>query len=123
MSQVLIVEDTQDTADLMMLTLQRLGVETFHAPDGYVALEFLENNTPDLMLLDIGLPGMSGWDVLEAIKEHDPDNSFPVIVLTAFADPTNKLIGKFQNRVHQYITKPFEMKHLQEVVREVLSLD
>jgi two-component system nitrogen regulation response regulator GlnG len=118
----LIVEDTEDIAGIMQLTLERMGIENIHAANGFQALNLLESRFPDVLLLDIGLPGMSGWEVLEAIKQRWPDVNFPVIVLTAFSDPANRLIGKLQAHVFRYMTKPFDVETLEQVVREALNL-
>jgi len=118
----LIAEDTEDIAGLMQLTLMRLGIDSHHAINGIRAIEFLAERTPDIMLLDIGMPGMNGWEVLEKVKQCYPDTHFPVIVLTAFDDPANKLIGKLQARVFRYITKPFDMDVLAQTVREALHI-
>lgn len=118
----LITEDTEDIAGLMQLTLLGMGIDSHHAASGSLALDFLEQRTPDIMLLDIGMPGMNGWEVLEKVKERYPDTDFPVIVLTAFDDPANKLIGKLQARVFRYITKPFDMDVLAQTVREALHI-
>jgi len=106
----------------MQLTLMRLGIDSHHAINGSLALEFLAQRVPDILLLDIGMPGMNGWEVLEKVKERYPDTHFPVIVLTAFDDPANKLIGKLQARVFRYITKPFDMDVLAQTVRDALHL-
>jgi len=122
---VLIVEDIEDLAGVMQITLRRMGIESYHASDGYIALDYLAQNTPDLVLLDIGLPGMSGWEVLEQIKANMNDNDipFPIIILTAFNDPANRLIGKLQKYVTQYVTKPFEVETLRKAVRGALQLE
>jgi CheY-like chemotaxis protein len=117
----LIVEDVKDLAGVMELSLQRIGFSTHHASDGPEALTYLQETTPDIMLLDIGLPGMSGWEVLEKIKEDEV--VFPIIVLTAFNDPANRLIGKLHKYVTRYVTKPFEVETLRKVVREVLAIE
>ena len=119
---VLIVEDNDDIANIMRITLDYLGIESHIARNGTLALEFVSDRMPDLMLLDIGLPGMTGWEVLEAIKNRYPDAEFPVIVLTAFADPANRLVGKFQKRVSHYFVKPFDVQDLAQAVREALKL-
>ncbi len=118
----LIVEDSDDIAGLIQLMLARMGIDSHHAGNGFLALNFLENQLPDILLLDLNMPGMSGWQVLDAIKERYPDAAFPVIVLTALADPANRLIGKLQEHVIRYMTKPFELDVLAATVRVALGL-
>lgn len=118
----LIVEDTDDIARIIEMTLEHLGIESKHANNGSKALQLVSEAFPDLILLDIGLPGMSGWEVLEAIKNRYPDAEFPVIIMTAFGDPANRLIGKFQKHVSHYFVKPFDVKELSQAVREALQL-
>jgi two-component system response regulator AdeR len=118
----LIAEDTDDIAELMQMTLTHLGIDSHHADNGLLALEFLAERIPDILLLDIGMPVMNGWEVLENVKARYPDTQFPVIVLTAFDDPANKLIGKLQGRVYRYITKPFDMATLAQTVSEALHI-
>ncbi len=119
---VMIVEDTLDAAQLMKISLRRAGIQdVLHAENGRSALDYLEMYTPDVMILDIGMPDMSGWSVLEFIKQKHGDTSFPVIMLTAFDDPANKLIGKLQSRVFRYLTKPFLPDTLIQTVREAIE--
>lgn len=119
---VLIVEDAVELAQISQITLSRLGLKTMHAVNGQRALEMLAEQTPDLMLLDIGLPGMNGWEVLERIKLDESAPEFPIIVLTAAGDPVNRLIGKLQERVKRYIVKPYSVDELKQAVREILEL-
>ncbi len=118
----LIVEDTDDIAAIMQMTLDSLGIQSYHVNNGQKAVEFLSEHVPDILLLDIGLPGMSGWEVLETIKTRYPDAKFPVIVLTAFGDPANRLIGRFQAHVVRYFVKPFDVRELAQAVRETLGI-
>ena len=120
---VMIVEDTLDAAQLMQISLRRAGIQDIlHAENGRAALDFLEMYTPDVLILDIGMPDMNGWTVLEFIKQRHGDTSFPVIMLTAFDDPANKLIGKLQSRVYRYLTKPFLPDVLIQTVRDAIEL-
>lgn len=114
----LIVEDDNEVGTLIQRTLAASGIEGQHVNSGHLALNALGLHKPDVMILDIAMPGMNGWEVLEAIKAVYYETNFPVIVLTAYDDPTNKLIGKLQNRVFRYLTKPFEITQLTGVVRE-----
>lgn len=118
----LVVEDSDDIAGLVMLLLSRMGVESQHAGNGFAALNSIEERLPDILLLDINMPGMTGWQVLEAVKERYPDFTFPVIVLTALTDPANRLIGKLQEHVFRYMTKPFELDDLADAVRQALGI-
>ncbi len=119
---VMIVEDTLDAAQLMQISLRRAGIQDIlHAENGRSALDYLEMYTPDVMILDIGMPDMSGWSVLEFIKQRHGDTSFPVIMLTAFDDPANKLIGKLQSRVYRYLTKPFLPEVLIQTVKDAIE--
>ncbi len=118
----LVVEDNDDIARLVQLMLRRMDIENAHAASGFAALALLEERLPDLLLLDINMPGMTGWQVLEAVKDRHPEANFPVIVLTALNDPTNRLIGKLQAQVFCYVTKPFELDALALAVREALGL-
>ncbi len=87
------------------------------------ALEFLKSQTPDLLVLDIGLPGMTGWQLLEQVKVEEllPDE-VPVVITTAFSDPANRVVGKLQ-AVTRYITKPFAPAEFRSVIVELLSLE
>lgn len=118
--RVLLVEDNDDIAGYVKLFLEALELDTHHAGDADAALAYLESNRPDLILLDIGLPGKSGWQLLEMIKEHVTRDKIHVIVVTAFTDPANRLVGKLQH-VDAYLNKPYEFAQLKKVVGEVLG--
>jgi DNA-binding response OmpR family regulator len=118
---VLIVEDTNDIAQFVKIALEAMGLDAFHASNSERAMEYLQNNKPDLIVLDIGLPGMSGWQLLDVIKELREKNGIRIVVTTAFTDPANRLMGKLQE-VDRYLFKPFEVKELQDVVGELLQM-
>lgn len=120
--QILVVEDTIPMAKLTIMTLQRGGFETiFHAEDGETAIEFLENNEPDLILLDLNLPGISGWGVMEFMESKYSAVIIPVIVTTAMGDSANRVVGKLQN-VYKYMVKPFTPHDLIESVEDALNI-
>ncbi|NWF69662.1 MAG: response regulator [Chloroflexi bacterium] len=118
--RVLLVEDTEDIAMLVQVALEDIGLQVYHANNGGKAMAYLETNTPDLILLDIGLPGMSGWQLLDAIKGQRKQENYKVIMLTAMTDPANRVIGKMQD-VDGYIAKPFDIAQLKQIVGEVLQ--
>ncbi|RMG84924.1 MAG: response regulator [Chloroflexi bacterium] len=119
---ILIVEDTVELAEMMMLALRALpNIHIHHAHRGEAALDWLEQNHVDLIVLDIAMPGMNGWEVLDVIKERVRAEGIKVIVTTAFTDPANRLIGKFQD-IAVYMTKPYRITELRQVISEQLGL-
>ena len=118
---VLIVEDQEEVATIVSLALKGIGLQSVRAPNGDKALEFLNTNRPDMIVLDIGLPGMSGWELLEIIQAWRKDERIPILVTTAFRDPANRLVGKLQD-VDHYLPKPYEITELQEIASRLLGL-
>lgn len=122
---VLIVEDTTELAEVIQATLERMNIRTLHETHGGRAIQTLTDKDPDLVLLDISLPDMTGWKILDVIKEkHEQDPSeqpMPlVIVITAYGDPANRLVGKLQG-VHDYLIKPFTADEVEKAVMGALS--
>lgn len=118
---VLIVEDDSDIGKMLKITLQDLDIDATHAKNGELAIQYLEENHPDLILLDLNLPIINGWKVLEFAKERY-GKTFHVIVITANADGVNRLVGKMQDVTH-YIQKPFIPNELVELVSSLLELN
>lgn len=118
---VLIIEDSTELAEIIEVTLQRLDMVTAHETHGTRAIKRFDELKPDVVLLDIGLPDMTGWKLLEDIKERKGSARMPaVVVITAYGDPANRLIGKLQN-VHDYLIKPFTADEVERVVIGALS--
>lgn len=119
---VLIVEDTVELARLLQLTLSRVNIRSIIETSGHQALARYFETKPDVVLLDLGLPDMTGWKVLDDIRESaNGSGTMPyVIVISAYGDAANRLVGKLQN-VHGYIVKPFTPEDVIAAVREVLS--
>lgn len=119
----LIIEDTIELAEILTATLQRMDVETVHESHGNRAFIRFGEMNPDLVLLDISLPDVTGWKVLDSIKQRQQDSGgkMPVvIVITAYGDPANRLVGKLHG-VHSYLVKPFTSDEVEQVVRSALS--
>ncbi len=113
---VLIVEDEQNIAELLQLYLQKEGYATAVASDGAQGVEQFRYLHPDLVLLDIMLPVLDGWGVLQKIRQ---ESQTPVIMLTAKGETNDKVTGLKQG-ADDYITKPFEMKEVLARVEAVL---
>ncbi len=119
--KVLIVDDEPDTLELIKLVLESGGFETMLAANGMEALAQIERTKPDLVLLDIMMPDMDGWDVFRRIKEINP--KIPVAILTAKAQNIDKLLGLHVLKADDYITKPFGKNELIGKVRKLVGID
>ena len=117
---VLIVEDTVELAEVIEATLQNMGLKTFHETHGAKALTMFKDKKPDLVLLDIGLPDMLGWKVLESLKEMKKAGRPKIVIITAYADAANRVMGKLQD-VDEYLIKPFSPDEVERVVTRVLN--
>ena len=83
MSRVLVVDDEADVLLLCRLNLQQRGHEVLEASEGSLALELAEDRHPDVIVLDLMLPGMTGYEVLETLKQNEHTSDIPILVLTA----------------------------------------
>ena len=113
---VLIVEDDRNIAELLQMYLEKEGYAVTVAADGGQGLAKFRAIKPDLVLLDVMMPGVDGWGVLRAIRQ---DSQTPVIMLTAKGETTDKVSGLKQG-ADDYITKPFEMKEVLARIEAVL---
>ena len=106
---VLIVEDEKNIVDILRFNLQREGYQTMEAYDGADGLEKARTGNPDLILLDVMLPKMIGFDVCKQLRAEG--NNVPVIILTAREEEADKVLG-LEIGADDYITKPFSMREL-----------
>ena len=106
---ILIVEDEQNIVDILSFNLSREGYDTLEAYDGPTGLQLAQENDPDLILLDLMLPGMNGFDVCRKIRESG--SSIPILMLTAREEEADKVLG-LELGADDYITKPFSMREL-----------
>ena len=109
--RILIVEDENDTAELLGYNLQRAGYETLRASTGKEAIDAAQRHAPGLILLDIMLPELSGWEVCRLLRESPQGRSIPIIMLTALADEEARIKG-LSLGADDYITKPFSVREL-----------
>ena len=114
---VLIVEDDNNIAELLRLYLEKEGYATLVASDGGAGLEQFRQHHPDIVLLDVMMPVMDGWEVCRAIRQTDKKT--PIIMLTAKGETTDKVSG-LKMGADDYITKPFEMKEVLARIEAVL---
>ncbi len=112
--KILIVEDEKNIVDILRFNLQREGYGTLEAYDGETGLQMALEGNPDILLLDVMLPKMNGFDVCRQLREKG--NNVPVIILTAREEEADKVLG-LEIGADDYITKPFSMRELMARVK------
>ena len=118
---VVCIEDEPEMIDLVKLILSRKGFQVVGAMGGREGLEAIQGEKPDLVLLDLMMPDMDGWEVYQKMKANDATKAIPVIVVTAKAQSIDKVLGLHIAKVDDYITKPFGPQELLESVEKVLA--
>lgn len=118
---VVYIEDEQEMVDLVRLILGRKGFEVHGANGGREGLDAVRRILPDLVLLDLMMPDIDGWDVYQQMKATESMRDIPVIVITAKAQNIDKVLGLHIAKVDDYISKPFSPQELLESVTRVLG--
>lgn len=121
--KVLCIEDDSEMIDLIKLILERKGFQFVGAVGGREGLEAVAREKPDLVLLDIMMPDIDGWDVYRQMKANEEFKDIPVIVVTAKAQSIDKVLGLHIAKVDDYVTKPFGPKELLRSIDKVLGLE
>ena len=119
--RILCVEDEQEMIDLIRLILGRRGFDVKGAAGGKEGLRLVREDLPDLVLLDLMMPDMDGWEVYQQMKADEKTRDIPVIVVTAKAQNIDRVLGIHIAKVDDYITKPFSPQELLNSVEKVLS--
>jgi DNA-binding response OmpR family regulator len=114
--KILIVEDEKKIVDIIKAYLEKEGYNAITAYDGKLALELAKSHSPDLIILDLMLPEISGWDVCRALRKM---SDIPIIMLTARDEVADKIVG-LELGADDYVTKPFSPNELVSRVRAVL---
>ncbi|OGO70255.1 MAG: two-component system response regulator [Chloroflexi bacterium RBG_19FT_COMBO_56_12] len=115
------IEDEEEMIDLVRLILVRRGFTVIGANGGREGLDIVRRESPDLVLLDLMMPDMDGWDVYQQMKADETIRDIPVIVVTAKAQSIDKVLGLTIAKVEDYISKPFSPQELLDSVEKVLS--
>ncbi len=119
--RIVCVEDEPEMIDLIKLILGRKGHEVIPAHGGREGLDVIRQEKPDLVLLDLMMPDMDGWEVYQQIKAGDDTKEIPVIVVTAKAQSIDKVLGLHIAKVDDYISKPFSPQELLESVDKIIT--
>ena len=119
--QVVCIEDDPEMIELIRLILNRRGVQVHGASGGAAGLKLIREKHPDLVLLDLMMPDMDGWEVYQQMKSDESIRDIPVIVVTAKAQSIDKVLGLHIAKVDDYIAKPFSPQDLMDSVDKVLG--
>jgi two-component system, OmpR family, response regulator VicR len=120
-TRVVYIEDELEMIDLVRLILGRKGYEVIGANGGRNGLKVVKEQLPALVLLDLMMPDMDGWEVYQQMKADEKTRQIPVIVITAKAQSIDKVLGLHIAKVDDYISKPFSPQDLLDSVEKVLS--
>lgn len=120
--RIVYIEDEQEMIDLVRLILNRRGYEVIGANGGREGLDLVRQEFPDLVLLDLMMPDMDGWDVYQQMKADESTREIPVIVITAKAQNIDRVLGLHIAKVDDYISKPFSPQELVESIDKVLKV-
>src|SRR3979409_2115345 len=118
-ARILIADDYEDNLELLRLTLESAAYEVIEARDGVECLALAQAQLPDLVMLDLSMPKLDGWEVFQALRADQRTNGIPCVAATAYAefDRARALKTGF----NAYLTKPFRTSELLETVNQLLS--
>jgi two-component system response regulator VicR len=119
--RILCIEDETEMIDLIRLILGRRGFDVQGATGGVEGLEIIRKELPDLVLLDLMMPDMDGWEVYQQMKADEKTRNIPVIIVTAKAQSIDKVLGLHIAKVDDYIAKPFSPQELLNSVEKILD--
>jgi len=120
MRKVLVVDDEEDVVDVLRLVLGKSGFAVETAASGIDGLARAQSTLPDLVLLDIMMHQMDGWEVLKLLKLDERTRGIPVVILSARVEPKDKIRG-LQEGAIDYVTKPFAVRELLQKIEAVLA--
>ncbi len=116
---ILVVDDEPDIVEIIQYNLEKSGFDVIVAADGPVALEKARDETPDLIVLDLMLPGLEGTDVCRILKQDDRTRSIPILMLTAKSEEIDRIIG-LELGADDYVVKPFSPREIALRIRNIL---
>ena len=121
LKRVIYFEDENDMVELVRIILGREGYAVEGVREGQVGLQAIKEELPELILLDLMMPDMDGWEIFRQIKNDEATMNIPIIVITAKAQTVDKVLGLEIAKVDDYISKPFRPHELVERVEKILS--
>jgi DNA-binding response OmpR family regulator len=119
--KIVYIEDDIEMINLIKLILERKNYSFFSALGGQAGLELILEIQPDLILLDLMMPDVDGWDLYQQIKSNDQMKDIPVVIITAKAHPIDRILGIQVAKVDDYLTKPFKPQVLLDTIEKLLN--
>ncbi len=118
---VVCIDDEAEMIDLVKFILNRKQITVKGASNGATGLKIIEDEQPDLVILDLMMPEMDGWEVFQAMQTAKNMKHIPVIILTAKAQSIDRVLGLHIAHVNAYLTKPFNPQELLETIERVMT--
>src|SRR5512139_1778221 len=119
MKTILVIEDERDLLDLIVFNLEKEGYRVITALDGSSGLETARTRSPDMIILDLMLPGIMGTEICKILKKNEKTSAIPIIMLTAKGEEIDRVVG-FEVGADDYVVKPFSNRELMLRIRAVL---
>jgi len=117
----MIIDDDPVIRELLLINLRARGYDAVAMASGHEALDVFSQIIPDLILLDVMMPDIDGWEVLKIIRDHYEPDEIKILMLTAKNTERDKLIGKSILKADEYVTKPFDLTELFRLIEELLG--
>jgi len=121
-ASVLVVDDDPEIVSMLSTRLAARGYKVSSAGDGHKALEMAKREHPDVMLLDVMMPGKSGWEVARALKQDAATQNIKIVMVTAIGEQVNEITSPLYG-ADAHIDKPFEFERLEKVIAGLVSSD
>jgi CheY-like chemotaxis protein len=119
-ASILVVDDDPEIVTMLSSRLQKRGYKITTAEDGHRALELAKRERPDLVLLDVMMPGKSGWEVARALKQDPVTQDVKIVMVSAIGEKTNEITAPIYG-ADAHIDKPFEFEKLESVINQLLA--
>ncbi len=119
---VVAIEDEPAIAELLAFVLDTPVLKVVHCHDGKVGLETIKQQRPDLIIMDVMLPGLNGWQVYEAVRADDHVKQVPILILSVTGQEFERQLAFRNSTIDFFMNKPFDARALRRLVEEILGL-
>ncbi|HSM23826.1 MAG TPA: response regulator [Anaerolineaceae bacterium] len=119
--KIVYIEDDIEMTYLIKMILERKGYEIITTNNGLEGFELVEKEKPDLVLLDLMMPEIDGWEIFQQLRSNSNTEKIPVIVISAKAQPIDKVLGLQVAKVNNYVGKPFKPQELIDSIENILD--